>query len=310
MQRRDMLRGSVALAATVSLRPRSGLAQPATTGVHRLKVGAVAITVLSDGSMELPTSQFLPGRDAAAIAEAFQKQGRTFAGLRAEVNVAVLEIGNEVILIDTGGGTEFMPTLGKLSERMDAAGFKPEAITRVVFTHAHPDHLWGTADPLGEETLFVNAEHLMTVAERDYWLQEDVTTLVAEQFRGMAAGTHRRLKALAERLHTTNAGVEIVSGVQLVDTSGHTPGHVSVLVHSGSEQLLIGGDVLVHDVISFTEPGWQWGTDMDAEKAAASRRRTLDQLAAEHTRLLGYHLPWPGLGHVERHGRAYRFVAA
>jgi hypothetical protein len=44
--------------------------------------------------------------------------------------------------------------------------------------------------------------------------------------------------------------------------------------------------------------------------AAATRARLLDRLATERTKLIGFHLPWPGVGTVERKDRAYRFVAA
>ena len=91
-------------------------------------------------------------------------------------------MGTEVILIDAGGGPDYLPTLGKLAERMDAAGIKPEAITKVVFTHAHADHLWGVIDPLTNDTMFEKAEHVMTVTERDYWLAEDQVAKVPDAF--------------------------------------------------------------------------------------------------------------------------------
>src|SRR5687768_4810846 len=53
--------------------------------------------------------------------------GPDVRGLRSEINVAVVETGNDVILIDTGGGPDYMPTVGKLSGRLEAAGIKPEA---------------------------------------------------------------------------------------------------------------------------------------------------------------------------------------
>ncbi len=277
--------------------------------VAESKVGNVGITIISDGTLELPPSFVLPGRDQPQIEAAFKAAGGTFSGFKAEVNVAVIRAGSEVILVDTGAGPDFMPTLGKLAERLDSAGIKPEGVTKVVFTHAHADHLWGVIDPLGGESLFEKAEHLITAAERDFWIKDDVTTSVPEAFRGMAAGTNRRLKTISARLKTVAAGSEVASGVHVLDTAGHTPGHISLLVKSGSEQLLIGGDVLSQSVISFTEPGWRWGPDMDPEKAIVARRRTLEQLAAEKIRLLGYHLPWPGLGRVERAGNAFRFVS-
>ncbi len=148
----------------------------------------------------------------------------------------------------------------------------------------------------------------MTASEFGYWSQADIETKVPDSFRGMAAGTNRRLKTLGPRIKQIAAGTEIAPGIQIVDTAGHTPGHVSVLVKSGSEQLMIGGDVLTQAIVSFAEPGWRWGPDMDPDKAGAARKRTLDQLATEKIRLLGYHLPWPGVGHVERKGAAFRFV--
>ena len=104
------------------------------------------------------------------------------------------------------------------------------------------------------------------------------------------------------------AGDEIAAGVQLLDTAGHTPGHVSVLLRSGSEQLLIGGDALTHPLVSFANPGWRWGPDMEPEIAIATRKRSCRCWPAEKTPLLGYHLPWPGLGRVEVKDSAWRFV--
>lgn len=118
-------------------------------------------------------------------------------------------------------------------------------MTKVVFTHAHADHLWGVIDPLGGGSSFEKA----TCDDRGrahYWPWYDESR-VAEPFRAMA-GTHRRLKSIADRIQTIAAGTEIVPGLAYVDTAGHTPGHVSVLLKSGSEQLLIGGDALVNAV--------------------------------------------------------------
>ena len=299
--------GGALVAAGLGLGSTRARAQSAP---HVFKVGTAEVTVFSDGAWDVPPSFVMAGRPIAEIEALFKSAGQTFTGLRSQVNVTVVKLGAEVILIDTGGGPDFMPTLGKLPERLDAAGVKPETITKVIFTHAHADHLWGVIDPLTNDTMFEKAEHLMTAAERDYWLQEDVATRLPDAFKSMGIGTQRRLKTIASRLKTMATGSEIVPGLQVVDTSGHTPGHVSVLLRSGGDQLLIGSDVLTQHVVSFAAPDWRWGPDMDPEKAIAARRRTLDHLATDRVRLLGYHLPWPGLGRVERAGTAFRFVPA
>jgi glyoxylase-like metal-dependent hydrolase (beta-lactamase superfamily II) len=304
--RRAFLTGAAALAAA-PFGGRNGAAQSAATP-HTFKVGAAEITVLSDGDFTLPASLMLPGRPEADIAGLYQRAGAAFGPLKAEVNVVVIRTGTDVILVDTGAGPDFMPTLGKLADRLEAARIAPDTVTKVVFTHAHPDHLWGVIDPLGGSILFEKARHLMTATERDFWLKPDVEATVADAFKAMAVGTQRRLKAIADRIEIVAPGQEVAPGVALVDTAGHTPGHVSVLLRSGNEQLLFGGDALVNPVVSFAEPGWRWGSDMDADRAIAARKSLLDRLASERIALLGYHLPWPGIGRVERKESAYRFV--
>lgn len=304
ISRRAVLAGTGAGLAAAALGGRA-MAQGTP---HRFKVGAAEVTLVSDGNLTLPLGFVLPEPTPDEVVALFRSQGQTYAGINPQVNVAVIRLGSELILVDTGGGTEFLPTLGKLEDGLDAAGVKPEAVTKVVFTHAHADHLWGVIDPLDGGTRFTNARHIITAAERDYWMQPGLETRVGETMQSMVVGTQRRMKVIADRLEIRRPGEEIAPGVALIDTRGHTPGHVSVLLQQGGDKLIIGGDALSHHVVSFAAPGWRWGPDMDHETAAASRRRLLDQLVAAKSELVGYHLPWPGRGRVERAGTAYRFV--
>jgi glyoxylase-like metal-dependent hydrolase (beta-lactamase superfamily II) len=68
--------------------------------------------------------------------------------------------------------------------------------------------------------------------------------------------------------------------------------------------------VLTHPVISFQHPEWRTTADHQPERAIATRKRLLDRLATDRTRLIGFHLPYPGVGVVERKDGAYRFVPA
>jgi glyoxylase-like metal-dependent hydrolase (beta-lactamase superfamily II) len=305
VSRRSLLLGGAA--ASVPFMSSRARAQAAP---HRFKIGTFTVTVFSDGALSLPIPVMLPATPPAEIAALLTAAGQPPDTLTNQLNVALIDTGTDRILIDAGAGLEFMPGLGKLERALDAAGVASDSITKVVFTHAHPDHLWGTFDPLTGDTLFEKAQHLMTAVERDTWLQPDIENRIPDPFKGMAAGTHRRMKTLAARITATQPGAEIVAGMQLIDTGGHTPGHVSVLLRSGADQLLIGSDVLTQAVVSFAAPGWRWGPDMDSDRAVASRRRMLDMLATDKVQLLGYHLPWPGLGRVERRDSAFQFVPA
>ena len=309
ISRRAFTAGIVAAAASPQVIVRAHA--QITTGTHKLGIGEAEVTVITDGTMLAPLDWILPGRPRAEIDAVLSADGRTLGDITLQVNATLIRLGRDLILIDTGGGPDFAPQRGRLADNLAKAAVKPEDITLVVFTHAHPDHFWGVFDPLDGGTMFPNARHLMTSVERDYWLKPGVETTVPEAVRGSAIGTQRRLKELGGRIETMKPETEIVPGLFVTDTSGHSPGHASLILRSSGEQVMIGGDVLIEPTVSFARPAWTWGPDWDADRAVKTRLATLDRLASEKMRLLGYHLPWPGLGRVEkREGAAasYRFV--
>jgi glyoxylase-like metal-dependent hydrolase (beta-lactamase superfamily II) len=280
----------------------------AQSAPHTFKLGTFEITVISDGGMSLPLSFILPKTDPQEAKGLLAKRGLGGDAYAAHVNVTVVKTGDALIVIDSGGTTDFMPTLGQFSDRLERAGVKVADVTHVILTHAHPDHFWGLIDPLDDDSRFTAARHILTTAERDHWLKPGVEDGVPESMKGITIGTTRRMKAVASRIDAVTADSEILSGVTLVSTAGHTPGHASVLLKSGGQSLLVGGDALSHPVVSFERPEWVWGADYDSQVAVSTRKRLLDFLATDRIAILGYHLPWPGIGRVERDGAAYRFV--
>ena len=300
--------GTSVLAAALPGVPALAQAGPS---VHAFKLGTAEVQVLSDGAMAMPLGFVLPDRKREEVEAAYKDAGRALGELTLQVNVTLVKLGAETILIDAGSGPDFAPQRGKLADNLTKAGVQPESITRVIFTHAHPDHLWGVVDPLDGGTMSPKARHYLTEVERDYWLKPGMESGVPDAARGTAIGTQRRLKELGARIESVKAGDTILPGVTLIDTAGHTPGHVSVLVEAGGARLMIGGDALTEPVLSFGRFDWRWAPDQDPDKAIASRKRLLDMLVAEKIPLVGYHLPWPGLGRVERAAggaSGYRFV--
>lgn len=302
-----LLGSTAALAPLPSLWPAAGARE--VKGAHSFKLGAFEITVVSDGSFTLPLSFVLPATPKEEAEALYKAHGMEPVGMAGQMNVTIVKTPDATVLIDSGGGPDFMPTVGKLAENLEQAGIAADSITHVIFTHAHADHLWGAIDPFDGGTRYAKARHVLTTAEFDFWMHPDTPTKVPEAMRGVALGSARRLKDLADRFDKQKAGADVVPGVTLIDTAGHTPGHVSVLVKSGSDQLLVGGDVIGNPVVSFARPDWHWGPDENREQGAATRKRVLDMLATDKIALLGYHLPWPGVARVERKDGAYRYVA-
>lgn len=293
---------------TAAVLPFGGQRLLAASAVHSFNLGSAEITVASDGVFSLPVSLVLPATPASSIETLLRKPG-VGASVVLQTNVTIVRDGPVLALIDTGAGPDFMPTLGRLPDALDTLGFSPDDVTHVIFTHAHADHFWGVFDPLGDGTRWPKARHIMPALERDFWLAPGAPERVPSFQRGMAAGIARRLRDLGDRLTTARPETELAKGISYLATAGHTPGHCSVVVRSGGVELIVVGDALTHATVSFAAPDWPWGSDVDPTLAVASRRRLLAHLARSQTPIIGYHLPWPGVGRAERDGSAYRFKA-
>jgi glyoxylase-like metal-dependent hydrolase (beta-lactamase superfamily II) len=310
VDRRGFLAGTAAAATMAGLPVRGH----AATAPYTFRHGAFEIAVVSDGHFVLPPANlgadvgFLYPDTPRAELETFLKSvGMSVDRVQLPNNVALIRAASDLILVDTGAGGGWQPTAGKLAENLQAAGIDRTKVTKIVFTHAHPDHLWGVADD-GGALRFPNASYFVAEKEWNFWMAEDVVNKLPERFQRFALGAKRDLSRIKDKLKTVKPGDDIVTGVRILDTSGHTPGHISLEL-AGGEGLIIAADVAVNAVVSFAHPEWRLAMDSIPELAIASRRRLLDRSATDKTRLLGSHWPYPGLGTAERKDGAYRFVA-
>lgn len=301
LTRRTLLAGA---AAGVAMRALPALA--ATP--HSFKHGDFEVTVVSDGHLVLPTSFLAPDAKADERATLLQAAGQTGESYNSPTNVTLLRRGNDLILVDMGSGDRFMPTAGKLWENLKAAGIDKAKITKVIFTHGHPDHLWGAVDEFDEPMLPDAAFHV-GAAEWDFWHGDNATYGLPAERAGFVTGARRNYAAIKDRVVMMKDGDEIVPGLQIVSTPGHTQGHVSIAL-KGSEDLIITGDAVAHPTISFAHPEWRTTADHIPDLGAATRAKLLDRLATDKAKLIGFHLPYPGTGRVEKKDNAYRFVAA
>jgi len=301
LTRRTLMQGSIAAAATtllpVGLRP-----------AQALQIGEAVLTSVSDGNLVLPLSFSYPDVPEDELIALLEAHGQPTDSLMPDCNVPILKTSDRLILFDVGSGANFMPTAGKLIENMEEAGFDPAEVTDVVFTHCHPDHLWGLIDDF-DEIVFPNAGFHMGRAEWEFWRDPGTVDAMPEARKTFAVGAQNRLSYLEDMITLFEPGAEVLPGVEAVDTAGHTPGHMSYMLHGGSEPVLVAGDAILHFAVSFEHPSWPSGSDQDPEMGIATRKKLLDRLATDKAMLTAYHLPTPGEGRVEREGSAYRFVA-
>ena len=275
---------------------------------HSFKHGAFDVTVVSDGHLVLPISFLANGAPPDERAALLKAAGQTGDQYQSPTNITLIRSGSDLILVDMGSGDRFMPTAGKLWDNLKAAGIDKGTITKVIFTHGHPDHLWGAVDEL-DDLVTPDATFYVSAQEWDFWNGDDAMRGLPAERAGFVTGARRNYAAIKDKVKMVKPGDDIVTGLSIVDTPGHTQGHVSLAL-AGGDGLIVGGDTLTHQLISFEHPEWRPAADHVPEQAAQTRRKLLDRLVADKSKLIGFHLPYPGVGTVERKGNAYRFVPA
>jgi glyoxylase-like metal-dependent hydrolase (beta-lactamase superfamily II) len=319
LTRRSLLTATAAGAAAAFAKFPSSVARADTAAsleigrqvpFYRTSLGAADITIVSDGTLEFPVDFMAPEVPEDELEDFLASLHQPTDTTTLQVNAMVIDLNGRRVLIDAGDGGKFQPTAGSLPDNLQAAGIDPATITTVVFTHLHPDHLWGVTDADNEALIFPNAEYVAAEPELTFWDDPDLPGRMPEDslWPWLAQTTLEHLASIEDRLRTVEATADMSPGITFVPTHGHTPGHVAIMVESDGESLISTGDVIAHPLVNLEQPQWGLGSDWDVEQGTASRLALLDQAATDRARVFGFHLPWPGFGYVARHRDAYRWI--
>lgn len=270
---------------------------------HRFRIGTMDATIVSDGPLVLPrAAHIFKNPDEAAMDAALEASGQPTDKVCIEQNCLLLEAGGKRVLFDDGMGSSklYGPDSGQLLHSLAEAGVDPASVDALVLTHAHCDHCWGTMRDDGVPT-YPDATIYMAGTELAFWESDPP----GERREHSLAGVRKHLLPLRDRIRLIRDGEEFLPGVTAWATPGHTPGHMAYLFAGG---WCLTGDVAFHDPLSYAFPEAESAFDTDPMEAVATRRRLLTRLVDEKLAVIGYHHPWPGLGHVERIGGTFRFV--
>jgi glyoxylase-like metal-dependent hydrolase (beta-lactamase superfamily II) len=269
--------------------------------------GEFAITVVSDGYITVPIDIVSPDGSPQQRDDILRRTGNPGAGLvESKTNIPIIRTARDLIIVDIGSGDKYQPSDGRLSANLAAADIDAADITKVVFTHAHPDHVWGTLNESGS-LRFPNATYYVGAAEWNFWMDPDYRNNMPAVLHEFAEGAQRDLGAVRDRVVMLRPGDDIVTGLRAIDTAGHTPGHLS-LEMAGGEGLIISADAATNEIASFQRPDARFGYDTIPDLAIRNRVRLIERAAADRIKLLGYHWTYPGVGFAERDGTGFRYV--
>ncbi len=299
------------LAATGATMPDAALAQAAPSaqapGFYRYKVGDMTVTAIQDGFARRPLEGFIRNAELPAVQAAMSSAFLPTDALTISFTTLVVQNGAQVTLLDTGNGDSGAPTSGLWMRNFRAAGFTPEQVTRVVFSHFHGDHINGLRLKDGTQT-FANAEIQVPAPEWAFWMDDARMGAAPEAMRGAFANVRRVFAPIAANVKQYQPGSEVAPGIMSVAAFGHTPGHSVFMISSGNGKLMFMADTTNHPALFVKNPDWSAVFDMDADVARATRRRLLDMVAAEKTQVHFYHAPFPATGFIAKAGAGFDFV--
>jgi glyoxylase-like metal-dependent hydrolase (beta-lactamase superfamily II) len=321
LTRRHALAGAAALAASPLLphgpaKAAAPLADKQAPSFYRYKVGDAQVNAISDGASTSPLADtFVLNAKKDEVNAALEKAFLPKDKMTIYYTPLVINTGGKLVVVDTGTGpASFVSSkggAGQFAGNMVAAGFDPKSVDMVVISHFHGDHINGLLN--AEGTLaFPNAEVLVPAAEWKYFMDDGEMSRAPEGRMQTVFKNARRVfeAGLKKKVTPYEMGKDVAPGLQAVATLGHTPGHTSYILSSGSDKVFIQSDVTNHPSLFVTNPGWHLMFDQDPAMAEATRRKVYDMLVADKMRVQGFHYPFPANGYVEKDGNGYRLVPA
>ena len=304
--RRACIAAAFALASTLPAFAAAPQVKTQAPGYYRVMLGDFEVTALSDGTTELPFDKLLhnpPAKTAAAL-----KKAHLGSPVETSFNSFLINTGTKLVLVDTGAGGLFGPSLGKTVANLRAAGYAPDQVDAIVITHLHPDHVGGaTADAAA---VFTNATVHVDRRDADFWLSQSNLDAAPADTKGFFQGAIASLAPYvgSGRFEPFAGDHEIVPGVRSVSAYGHTPGHTTYTVESRGQKLVLIGDLIHLGAVQFDHPEVTLAFDSDAPKAARARQKAFTQAITDDALVGAAHLPFPGLGHLSRDGKGYRWI--
>lgn len=274
----------------------------------KVQVGDFIIWSLSDGYLDID-QRFFKGIEPNVLRNTLSHghvQCVSDLVVRMQVNGFLIKTDDQLILVDTGSGTECGVTAGFLIDSLKGIGFSPEQISLVLITHLHPDHIGRLLTQEGRLT-FPNATVCVSAIDANYF-RDSAQEARANKDNHPYFALAKKMLAPYEssgKLRLIYAGDSVAFGVTAIEAYGHTPGHMAFLFCLKNKGVLFWGDIVHTAGIQFEKPEWHLVVDIDGKQGVESRKRLFAIAADKQLLIGGAHLPECGLGYVSRQGEVF-----
>jgi glyoxylase-like metal-dependent hydrolase (beta-lactamase superfamily II) len=250
---------------------------------YSFKLGNFACWVIKDGICPVPATVQIPSFQGKSVIKEL------------DINILLIKTLKNLILIDTGLGAGMDPNSGRLIQNLQREGIQCQDIDTIVFSHGHGDHIGGNMDSKGNP-VFSNARYFMFRKEWEFWTSRSGSSNMPEDIQdNILLPLKKNLFPLKDKMNLFEGNREIIPGISYIETPGHTPGHIALVISSGGKRLLCFCDAF-HRPIEIENPDLFRHPPMTGE-AAASRAKILYQVKPSDL-IFGVHFPFPGLGYI------------
>jgi glyoxylase-like metal-dependent hydrolase (beta-lactamase superfamily II) len=263
-----------------------------------LEFNELTITQISDGHTFMSNSVF---PDYAASRDNLSIEGN----FELPISAFLIQGMGRNILVDTGSAGNFGPNAGRFCENLAETGLHPDEIDTIFLTHLHSDHYGGLRNRIGVAA-FPKARLKLSTIEWRRVHDQDLIAKMSEEDRAGLNRIHSFLEPYRARTDLVQDGDEIMAGLRVVALPGHTAGHIGLVAQSGTQKILILGDIFHNPAYQLANPSLSVIYDDDPEQAARTRVEVLSQAAISDTILAGAHLGSHNFIKIENHETGFR----
>lgn len=287
-------------------------AQSVSQPFRKHKIGDIGVFLLLDGIVEVPHRQgYIKNANVEQTKAALRAAGLSDAHVPVPFTVIVAQIGDRLVLIDTGTGgfPIYGAKSGFVAQSMTAAGLDPRAVKTILISHLHGDHIYGLMHKDTNAQIFPDAEIIVPAEELRWWTRPEVDAMDLGRTRKGLSQRIRATLATWKNVRPVDGEAELLPGVRAIPAHGHSPGQVAHLLSSGDKQLLVTADVSLLPALFLRNPDWQIALDQDPAMAVETRKRIFDRAVADKLMVAGTHWLLPNVGTIAKDGSGYAFVS-